>query len=345
MSDNILSIIPLGKQPWQTLDPFLFSVHHLDHYPAGNEDLGPAPGTAGRPIGQDFGGIEGWNMYHGQTVPGFPHHPHRGFETITVVERGFADHTDSLGATGRFGKGDVQWMTAGKGVNHSEMFPLLDPEGKNTLELFQIWLNLPKKNKMVEPNYQMLWAEDIPVIEGQDENGKQHRIKVVAGQYKDATPLTPPPHSWASEPDSDLAVWLIRIAAGGTLTLPASTAEANRVLYLFKGAGAAIGGIDVENYKGVQVRPDVELTVTAGAEAVELVLLQGRPINEPVAQHGPFVMNTQEEIALAFAEYRKTQFGGWPWPSSEFVHPRERGRFAKYPDGSVEEREEDLAES
>jgi hypothetical protein len=229
-------------------------------------------------------------------------------------------------------------MTAGKGVNHSEMFPLVNREGENTLELFQIWLNLPRKSKMVAPNYQMLWAEDIPVIEGKDEAGKEHRVKVVAGAYKDVNPLSPPPHSWASEEDSDLAVWLISIAAGGQLTLPAANSGTNRVLYLYNGAGASIDGVDVENYKGVQVRPDVEITVTAGTEAVELVVLQGRPIGEPVAQQGPFVMNTKEEISLAFAEYRKTQFGGWPWPSSEFVHPRERGRFAKYPDGSVEER-------
>lgn len=339
MSDNILSTIPLGRQPWQTLDPFLFSVHHLDHYPAGNDDLGPAPGTAGRPIGQDFGGIDGWNMYHGQTVPGFPHHPHRGFETITVVERGFADHTDSLGATGRFGKGDVQWMTAGRGVNHSEMFPLLDTEGENTLELFQIWLNLPRKSKMVNPNYQMLWAEDIPVVSGQDKAGRQHRIKVIAGQFRDVAPLAPPPHSWASEADSELAVWLVHLEKGGELMLPAGSAGLNRMLYLFRGNGATLDGVAFDNYKGIQLRSEAEISVVAGSEAISFLVLQGRPINEPVAQHGPFVMNTREEIALAFAEYRKTQFGGWPWPSSEFVHPRERGRFAKYPDGRLEERE------
>lgn len=337
MSSPILSVSRLGT-PWQTQDPFLFSVHHLDHYPAGNEELGPQAGLEGRQIGADFGGKDGWSMYHGQRVPGFPHHPHRGFETITVVERGYADHTDSLGATGRFGQGDVQWMTAGKGVLHSEMFPLLDPDGPNTLELFQIWLNLPRKSKMVPPNYQMLWAEDIPVVTASDEAGKAIRVKVIAGDLGDQAALTPPPHSWAAEANNHLAVWLIRLEAGARWTLPAAVAGLNRALYVYQGDTANIAGQEIDNYHSVQLRSDAAVDIVAGKEDVSMVLLQGRPINEPVVQHGPFVMNTPEEINLAFAEYRKTQFGGWPWPSDEHVHPRDQGRFALYPDGSEESR-------
>ncbi len=136
----IKSIKPLGF-PWQTQDPFLFCVHHEDDYPKGNEVMGPAASLAGRQIGQDFASNkENWRMYHGEQVPGFPAHPHRGFETVTVVTKGVVDHSDSLGAAGRFGFGDVQWMTAGKGVQHCEMFPLLSKEKENPLELFQIWL-------------------------------------------------------------------------------------------------------------------------------------------------------------------------------------------------------------
>ncbi|MCU0659847.1 MAG: pirin family protein, partial [Polyangiaceae bacterium] len=108
------------------MDPFLFCVHHDDAYPAGNERLGPATSLAGRNIGSDFAGKDGWNMYHGDVVPGFPQHPHRGFETVTVVRRGLVDHSDSMGARARYGGGDTQWLTAGKGIVHAEMFPLLD---------------------------------------------------------------------------------------------------------------------------------------------------------------------------------------------------------------------------
>ncbi|MFT6627320.1 MAG: redox-sensitive bicupin YhaK (pirin superfamily), partial [Flavobacteriales bacterium] len=143
----IVAVQPLGF-PWQTADPFLFCVHHLDLYPKGNEQMGPDASLAGRRLGQDFSGESGWSMYHGQTVPGFPHHPHRGFETISIARQGFIDHADSLGATARFGAGDVQWMTAGKGIVHSESFPLLNRDEPNPTELFQIWLNLPRDSKM-----------------------------------------------------------------------------------------------------------------------------------------------------------------------------------------------------
>jgi redox-sensitive bicupin YhaK (pirin superfamily) len=337
MSDPILTISPLGPT-WQTLDPFLFSVHHHDRYPAGNDQLGPLPGTAGRQLGQDFGGKDGWSMYHGQTVPGFPHHPHRGFETITVVEQGYADHTDSLGATGRFGKGDIQWMTAGKGVLHSEMFPLINENEGNTLELFQIWLNLPRKSKMVPPNYKMLWSEDIPVVSYSDTVGLVTTVKLIAGDLGDTTSLAPPPHSWAANPDNHLAIWLINMEPGATWTLPAAAPGINRALYLYNGDQLQAADRSVSNYHAIQVDSGTDIPLIAGKQPVSMLLLQGRPINEPVVQHGPFVMNTQEEISLAFAEYRKTQFGGWPWPTDEQVHDRNRSRFALYPDGSKEER-------
>ena len=106
-SGNVLQTFPLGF-PWKTADPFLFCVHHDDQYPAGNAQLGPAASLAGRDLGQDFDPGNSWRMYHGQVVPGFPQHPHRGFETVTVVRQGLIDHSDSLGATARFGGGDVQ---------------------------------------------------------------------------------------------------------------------------------------------------------------------------------------------------------------------------------------------
>ena len=157
----ILAVAPLGNQ-WPTLDPFLFCAHHDDHYPAGNDQLGPAASLEGRELGMDFAGKDGWRMYHGEIVPGFPQHPHRGFETVTIVRRGLIDHSDSLGATARFGHGDVQWLTAGKGISHCEMFPLVNAGGPNPAEVFQIWLNLPAKDKLVAPHFTMFWDRTIP---------------------------------------------------------------------------------------------------------------------------------------------------------------------------------------
>ena len=236
---GLLDITPLSNH-WPTLDPFLFCAYHNDAYPDGDDDMAPATSLAGRAIGQDFSGRDGWSMYHGDRVPGFPQHPHRGFETVTVARHGFIDHADYMGACARFGEGDLQWMTAVRGIVHSEMFPLRQRTGGNHTELFQIWLNLPARNKMVGSHFAMVWAADAQV--------------------------------------------------------------------------------DFRN----------------GGEEAEILLLQGRPINEPVAHHGPFVMNSRAELQQAFMDYQRTEFGGWQWPSHGPVHPRDSGRFAKFADGRVE---------
>lgn len=333
-SDPVLTVLPLGF-PWQTFDPFLFCVHHDDAYPAGNEHLGPAASLAGRDIGQDFAGKDGWRMYHGETVPGFPQHPHRGFETVTIVRRGLIDHSDSLGAAARFGRGDVQWLTAGKGIVHSEMFPLLDAEKPNPLELFQIWLNLPRASKMVNPYFSMLWDHAIPRHEARDEAGRSTEVTVIAGSLADSRALAPPPDSWASRADADVAIWSIRMTPGATWTLPPARAGTNRTLYFFRGA-VRIADRTLEDKAGVRLRPELPVALVAGPDGAELLLLQGRPIDEPVVQYGPFVMNTPAEIQQAFADYRRTQFGGWPWPQDDPVHGREDVRFARHADGRIE---------
>src|SRR5246127_5246002 len=178
-NDVMLAVRPLGI-PWETSDPFLFCMYHNDVYPAGNNNLGPAASLAGRNIGQDFEGKDGWRMYHGRVVPGFPQHPHRGFETVTIMRSGFIDHSDSLGATARFGQGDVQWLTAGRGIVHSEMFPLVDSSKPNPVELFQIWLNLPRANKLAEPHFWMLWAGQVPSLAQEDGAGRKTEVTLVA---------------------------------------------------------------------------------------------------------------------------------------------------------------------
>jgi quercetin 2,3-dioxygenase len=331
----VLATFLLGVQ-WQTADPFLFCVHHLDRYPAGNAALGPATSLVGRRIGQDFDGIDGWRMYHGQVVPGFPAHPHRGFETVTYVRRGLIDHSDSLGAAARFGRGDVQWLTAGAGVVHSEMFPLLDKDQPNTLELFQIWLNLPSADKMVAPHFCMLWDGDIPRLRAEGDDGAVAEVTVIAGALGDLRPPSPPPASWASRVESDLAIWHIVLQPGAAWTVPpAELGDVNRVLYVFEGGNLLVDGERITSETGVRVDPTREVPLRA-TERTEILMLQGRPLNEPVAQYGPFVMNTRAEIEQAFADYQRTRFGGWPWDRDDPVHGIDAERFARHADGRVE---------
>ena len=340
----VLSTQPLGF-PWPTTDPFLFCAYHDDAYPQSNGDMAVDEALlAGRQLGSDFSRKDGWSMYHGNPVPGFPGHPHRGFETVTVVRKGRIDHSDSLGATARFGDGDVQWLTAGKGIVHSEMFPLLDATAPNPLELFQIWLNLPARNKMVAPHFTMFWAEDIPRFTATDAEGRTTHVASVAGRIGpvqgapgEGGPLAPPPDSWAAQPDADLAIWTIRMAPGARWTLPAASgAGTRRSLYFFKGQSVTIADQRVAGHAVVEVRADAEVELVNGDTESEFLVLQGRPIGEPVAQYGPFVMNTQAEIAQTMQDYRCTQFGGWPWPDDAPVHGRDPARFAKHPDGREE---------
>ena len=333
MSDVVLQTFPLGF-PWQTQDPFLFCVYHLDHYPEGNGDMGPDPQLLeGRNIGNDFTLKDGWRMYHGATIPGFPYHPHRGFETITIVNKGYCDHSDSLGAAGRFGEGDVQWMTAGSGVQHSEMFPLLKDEEENPLELFQIWLNLPKASKFVAPHFKMLWHEDIPVVE--EENAS---IKVIAGTYKGSQANAPAPDSWAATADNEVAIWNIHVAANAEFTLPKAETPVSRTLYFYEGDSMEFNDKKLQPNFGIVLDASKDFSFKVGTEKGHFLLLQGKPIAEPVAKYGPFVMNTEAEIQQAMDEYRLTQFGGWPWPYPDNVHDKDKGRFAKYPDGTLVEK-------
>jgi redox-sensitive bicupin YhaK (pirin superfamily) len=188
---------------------------------------------------------------------------------------------------------------------------------------------------MVKPHFKMLWRESIPVVKSTDGNTK---IEVIAGTLAGKMAPLPPPDSWAADPKNEVAVWNLKMEAGAVYTLPNASKGINRTIYFYEGEGLAIAGKTIPKYNAVELQPDVETILKAGPHATSILLLQGRPIAQPVIQYGPFVMNTKEEIQQAFEDYNKTKFGGWPWQRYDHVHPREKGRFARHADGKLEEK-------
>mmetsp|Transcript_27563 Transcript_27563/g.64695 ORF Transcript_27563/g.64695 Transcript_27563/m.64695 type:complete len:359 (+) Transcript_27563:127-1203(+) len=335
MANSILRTVPLPRAgPMPTMDPFLFAVYHVDAYPADPsggrmEFLDPGDG-------HDFDPSAPYRMYHGDHIPGFPQHPHRGFETITATVRGLVDHADSTGNAGRYGEGDLQWMTAGKGIVHGEMFPLVNSDKPNHLQFFQIWLNLPKAKKMVDPSFAMFWADDVPKWKSSD---GLVTVTIFAGNYfleKETKQNSPPPDSLAANPDNDVAVLRIVLKSGGKMVLPrANKGEegVNRTMYLLDGLhGVRVDGNVVKQKVCITLDATKDVTIELPREAqdvTEFLVLQGKPIDEPVVQHGPFVMNTHREIQQAFSDYQRTQFGGWPWHRDDVIFPSNKRRFAR----------------
>jgi redox-sensitive bicupin YhaK (pirin superfamily) len=244
---------------------------------------------------------------------GFPWHPHRGIETITYVLSGEVDHADSLGNTGRLGAGDVQWMTAGSGIMHQEM-----PRGNASGQMhgFQLWANLPRDLKMTDPRYQDVAAKEIPEII--DDDGT--RVRVVTGEFWGKRG---PVDGIAADPQY-LDVF---VPAGVKKTLPVDTYR-RAFAYVFEGQGAFA---DASAPSGVLLEKEVmgeevnirdmsgdrtlirfgtgdSVTVQAGEEGIRFLLISGAPLQEPVAWHGPIVMNTKDEIRQAMSDLRNGTF-------------------------------------
>ncbi len=306
--------------------PFVFAAYHDDRYPKGNGRLGPTEGNIGK-----------WDMYNGEDVPGFPSHPHRGFETITIVEKGIVDHSDGLGASGRYGDGDVQWMTAGKGLQHCEMFPLFNTKEDNELDLFQLWLNLDSDHKMVAPDYKMFWSESIPIVEVRDKNDKITKVKLITGNEGEVYSLEPTEYSWARNRKNNVGIKIIDIEPRGEYTLKKVSETLTRSLYFYCGDIMLIEDEEFgeREYAFLSGNKDV-VVKNIGNKNSKLLLMEGEPIRESVAAYGPFVMNTMEEIRQAYVDYGNTGFGGWPFDSNEVVHGINEKRFAVYSNGRAE---------
>ena len=314
---------------WPTIDPFLFCVHHNDKYPKATKNFTPDASFGGRNLGNDFSNAEGWSMYHGESVPGFPKHPHRGFETLTVINKGIIDHSDSLGATARFGDGDAQWLTAGDGINHSEMFPLFNEQSNNILDFFQIWINLPSYNKRVEPNFQMYWNKQIPKINVKDKKGIISCVELISGKFEGKESQAAPPNSWANDINNHFAVWIIHLKSQGSFLIPKAIQGINRSLYILKNTNIHLNDDSINPHSMVDLFSEQNVILKNNGHDTRILMLQGRPINEPIERYGPFVMNTRSEIREAFLDYNRTGFGGWKWPNSGPIHGKYKGRFAK----------------
>jgi redox-sensitive bicupin YhaK (pirin superfamily) len=219
------------------------------------------------------------------------------------------------------------------------MFPLINQEKENHAELFQIWLNLPAKDKFTEPSYKMLWSEDIPEVETIAPNGKKTTIKLIAGTFQESQSLPPCPASWANEPKNHVGIFLIRMEPESILTLPPVSSTMNRNLYFYEGDGTIqIENETIKSSNKVKLAGNEEIEIFNGNKESLLLLLEGEPIQEPVIQYGPFVMTTENEIREAYNNYQRTEFGGWPWDRYDPVNEHNAGRFARFADGTIEKR-------
>jgi quercetin 2,3-dioxygenase len=228
---------------------------------------------------------------------GVGEHPHRGFETVTIVYQGEVEHRDSAGNGGRIGPGDVQWMTAAAGLMHEEFHSAAFTKAGGTMEMAQLWVNLPARDKMSRPHYQPIVAADIPTIELPDGAG---RVRVIAGAFGEqrgpANTFTP------------INVWDVRLAAGKTATLPLPEGHTTAIA-LLRGALRINGTHDAAAAQVVRFeRAAHGVEVEASSDATFLVLT-GEPIDEPIAGYGPFVMNTRDEIMTAVGDLQQGRFG------------------------------------
>ena len=190
---------------------------------------------------------------------------------------------------------------------------------------------------MVEPHFKMLWDDQIPKITHVDTKSKSVQIEVIAGLLENQNAPTPPPDSWAAKSGNEVAIWNIRMDAEATYTLPKASVGVNRTIYFYSGDKLKLNDKDLMYYHSADVTASEAITLEAGLKPCNILILQGKPIGEPVVQHGPFVMNTIEEIRETYSEFQRTRFGGWPWPKYDHVHDATRGRFAQHADGRIEE--------
>ena len=208
------------------------------------------------------------------------------------------------------------------------MFPLLNQNSNNEINFFQIWINLKSDNKRVQPNFSMFWEKEIPKITTFDNKNLKTEIEIIAGNYDNNAAPKPPPNSWASSKNSNVNIWKIKMDANANWELPKVQESTSRTLYVYKGLGIKINSKKIYSGNMVEIFNKDKLLISCLDKETKILLLEAKPINEPIVKYGPFVMNTRDEISEAFDDYNETGFGEWAWNDDGPVHGNKYKKFA-----------------
>lgn len=316
---------------WDTEDPFMFASHHFDDYPKGNrQQAPPLEEIKKRSLGHDYRPQYGYRMYGGKVAPGFPLHTHWGYETVTICSEGYVDHFDSLGNQGRYGYGDVQWLTAPCRYGHCEMYPLAFADRDNHHRVTQIMIHIPNELKNGEAELNNVWAEDVPEIRG---NG--YLAHVYAGTYGGKTGIVPNSRSWAADPAHRVRIVSFETEPGAEIKIDPTSETACRNVYLTD-CGATVGGKDYIPQTRLKMKPGEEVAIVNGDKKNEIWLLEGEPIGQKMCSFGPVVLATDKEVREANAAIRKEEYKDWPWNFINKTQPVGTDRFIRYADGREE---------
>lgn len=292
---------------WDCEDPFIFTSHHYDLYPEGNvQQAPPLEEINRRSLGHDYDKVFGYRMYDGKVSPGFPIHPHWGYETFSVASQGYVDHFDNMGNQGRYGYGDMQWVSAGSFYVHNEMYPLAFTDRENPVLLTQIHLNLPIKDKDTPNEVRTVWLEDIPVVKGEG-----YEISVYCGHFADTDGVPANPVSWAADPSHHVKIAMIRMEPGATVDI-SPTEAVHRNIYLTEGR-ATVDGQEFPGNTRLKIDPKEGISVTMGDSASEIWVLEGDPIGEKQTSFGPVVKGKFKEVRRDNQYIREHIMDGWCW--------------------------------
>lgn len=314
---------------WDTEDPFIFVSHHEDDYPPGNrQQAPPLREISGRNLGRDYQLKLGFRMYHGKVVPGFPMHTHWGYETLTVPEIGYIDHFDTERIEGRFGFGDVQWVSASSKYEHCEMYPLADQENRNPNDITQIMINLPLEMKNRGNQVTTVWKNDVPTAHGDGWDAE-----VFCGDFGSASSESPNEISYAKRANG-VRIVRITMSPRSKVTIDAAAEGATRNLYFISGKDAKVLGEAVEYYNRLKLSNTEEIDIVNGEERSVFWLLEGRPIGQRMASFGPVTLEDLKEVRKGLDEIRRNEFLEWPWDVIDKAQPLGTQRFIRYPDGT-----------